>query len=219
MSVRRTRARSTALIAASLGFALLTAACSGSSSPSETGGLAASDTPTSSSSGGNSTITIGLLSTLDGPFAVLGEAANRGAKLALLEAGGTLDGTGPRDGVSGVTIGGKEVKLVIGSSDATPDKAVEATRMAWGLCTVAGVAGKGETLDIVPRLLITGRRVAGSSFGGVKGRDQVPELVDRWMAGDIDIDPFISHELSLEEVNRGFDLMEAQDGIRSVIRF
>ena len=70
-----------------------------------------------------------------------------------------------------------------------------------------------------PRLLITGRRVAGSSFGGVKGRDQVPELVDRWMAGDIDIDPFISHELSLEEVNRGFELMEAQDGIRSVIRF
>ena len=99
------------------------------------------------------------------------------------------------------------------------EQAVEATRMAWGLCTVAGVAGKGETLDIVPRLLITGRRVAGSSFGGVKGRDQVPELVDRWMAGDIDIDPFISHELSLEEVNRGFDLMEAQDGIRSVIRF
>ena len=81
------------------------------------------------------------------------------------------------------------------------------------------MAGKGETLDIVPRLLITGRRVAGSSFGGVKGRDQVPELVDRWMAGDIDIDPFISHELSLEEVNRGFELMEAQDGIRSVIRF
>lgn len=77
------------------------------------------------------------------------------------------------------------------------EQAVELTRMAWGLCTVAGVAGKGETLDIVPRLLITGRRVAGSSFGGVKGRDQVPELVDRWMAGDIDIDPFISHELSL----------------------
>ena len=53
-------------------------------------------------------------------------------------------------------------------------QAVEAARMGWGLCTVAGVAGKGETLDIVPRFLITGRRVAGSSFGGVKGRDQVP---------------------------------------------
>jgi S-(hydroxymethyl)glutathione dehydrogenase/alcohol dehydrogenase len=98
-------------------------------------------------------------------------------------------------------------------------QAVEAARMGWGLCTIAGVAGKGETLDIVPRYLITGRRVCGSSFGGVKGRDQVPELVDRYMAGDIDVDAFLSHDLTLDEVNHGFDLMEAQDGIRSVIRF
>ena len=96
-------------------------------------------------------------------------------------------------------------------------QAVAAARMGWGLCTIAGVAGKGETLDIVPRLLITGRRVCGSSFGGVKGRDQVPQLVDRYLAGDIDVDPFISHHLTLDEVNRGFELMEAQDGIRSVI--
>ena len=98
-------------------------------------------------------------------------------------------------------------------------QAVEAARMGWGLCTVAGVAGKGETLDIVPRYLITGRRVAGSSFGGIKGRDEVPWLVDRWLAGDIDVDPLLSHTLTLDEVNRGFELMEAQDGIRSVIRF
>jgi S-(hydroxymethyl)glutathione dehydrogenase / alcohol dehydrogenase len=98
-------------------------------------------------------------------------------------------------------------------------QAVEAARMGWGLCTVAGVAGKGETLDIVPRFLITGRRVAGSSFGGVKGRDQVPQLVQRYLDGDIDVDPFISHRITLDEVNRGFDLMEAQDGIRSVIEF
>ena len=98
-------------------------------------------------------------------------------------------------------------------------QAVEAARMAWGLCTVAGVAGKGETLDIVPRFLITGRRVAGSSFGGVKGREGVPELIDRWLAGEIEVEPFISHHLTLDEVNRGFELMEAQDGIRSVIHY
>jgi S-(hydroxymethyl)glutathione dehydrogenase/alcohol dehydrogenase len=102
---------------------------------------------------------------------------------------------------------------------AVMQQALEATRMAWGLCTVAGVAGKGETLDVVPRLLITGRRIAGSSFGGVKGRDQVPVLVDRALAGEIDVEPFISHKITLDEVNRGFELMEAQDGIRSVIEF
>jgi S-(hydroxymethyl)glutathione dehydrogenase / alcohol dehydrogenase len=98
-------------------------------------------------------------------------------------------------------------------------QAVESARMGWGLCTVVGVAGKGETLDIVPRYLIQGRRVCGSSFGGVKGRDQVPELIDRALAGEIDVAPFVSHTLGLDEVNEGFTLMEAQDGIRSVIRF
>ena len=98
-------------------------------------------------------------------------------------------------------------------------QAVESARMGWGLCTVAGVAGKGETLDVVPRLLITGRRIAGSSFGGVKGRDGVPRLVELWMEGRIDVEPFISHRITLDEVNRGFELMEAQDGIRSVIEF
>jgi S-(hydroxymethyl)glutathione dehydrogenase / alcohol dehydrogenase len=98
-------------------------------------------------------------------------------------------------------------------------QAVESARLGWGLATMCGVAGKGETLEIVPRYLITGRRVAGSSFGGVKGRDGVPQLVERWLAGELDVEPFVSHTLTLDEVNRGFELMEAQDGIRSVISF
>ncbi|HUJ91939.1 MAG TPA: alcohol dehydrogenase catalytic domain-containing protein, partial [Gaiellaceae bacterium] len=68
-------------------------------------------------------------------------------------------------------------------------EAVESARMGWGLATVCGVAGRDETLDVVPRFLITGRRVAGSSFGGVKGRDGVPALVDRWLGGEIDVAP------------------------------
>jgi S-(hydroxymethyl)glutathione dehydrogenase/alcohol dehydrogenase len=98
-------------------------------------------------------------------------------------------------------------------------QAVESARMGWGLATICGVAGKGETLDVIPRFLIQGRRVAGSSFGGVKGRDEVPILVDRYLSGEIDVDPFLSHSITLDEVNRGFELMEAQDGIRSVIAF
>jgi S-(hydroxymethyl)glutathione dehydrogenase / alcohol dehydrogenase len=98
-------------------------------------------------------------------------------------------------------------------------QAVEAARMGWGLCTVAGVAGRGETLNVVPRYLITGRRICGSSFGGVKGRDQVPQLVQLYLDGHIDVDPFISPTITLDDVNHGFELMERQDGIRSVIAF
>ena len=98
-------------------------------------------------------------------------------------------------------------------------QAVEAARIGWGLATICGVAGKGETLDVIPRFLIQGRRVAGSSFGGIKGRDEVPALVERYLAGEIDVDPFVSHTITLAEVNHGFELMEAQDGIRSVIAF
>ena len=88
-------------------------------------------------------------------------------------------------------------------------QAVESTRMGWGLATMCGVAGKGETLNVIPRFLITGRRIAGSSFGGCKGRDDVPAYVRRYLAGEIDVDAFVSHKLSLHEVNRGFELMEA----------
>jgi S-(hydroxymethyl)glutathione dehydrogenase/alcohol dehydrogenase len=98
-------------------------------------------------------------------------------------------------------------------------QAVEAARMGWGTACMVGVAGRGETLDIVPRYLITGRRVLGASFGGVRGREQVPQLVDRYLAGDFDVDSFISHRLTLDQINDGFELMHRQDGIRSVIEF
>jgi S-(hydroxymethyl)glutathione dehydrogenase/alcohol dehydrogenase len=91
--------------------------------------------------------------------------------------------------------------------------------MGWGLCTVAGVAGRGETLDIVPRFLITGRRVAGASFGGAKGRQRVPELVDSYLAGDLDLDAFVTNRIGLDAVNDAFDAMERKEGIRTVITF
>ena len=98
-------------------------------------------------------------------------------------------------------------------------QAVESAREAWGLATMIGVAGKGEVLEIVPRFLITGRRVTGSSFGGVKGRSQVPGLVQLWMDGKLDVDSMLSHRMPLAEVNKAFELMHHQDGIRSILTF
>ena len=69
----------------------------------------------------------------------------------------------------------------------------------------------------MPRYVITGRTVMGASFGGVKCRTQGPQPVDRYLAGDIDVDAFISHRLSLDDVDPGFDLMHHEDGIRTVL--
>jgi S-(hydroxymethyl)glutathione dehydrogenase / alcohol dehydrogenase len=98
-------------------------------------------------------------------------------------------------------------------------QAVEAARMGWGLCTIAGVAGKGEVLEVIPRFLITGRRVAGASFGGAKGRDRVPELVDLYLSGDLDLESLVTNRVQLDEVNDAFEAMERQEGIRTVITF
>src|SRR5436309_1022123 len=97
-----------------------------------------------------------------------------------------------------------EIALARVSPEAPLDRAC---LFACGLSTGLGAA------------MNTARVAAGSSCVGVKGRDQVPELVERWLGGEIDVEPFVSHSLSLDEVNRGFELMEAQDGIRSVIAF
>ena len=96
-------------------------------------------------------------------------------------------------------------------------QAVEAARMGWGLCTVAGVAGKGEVLEVVPRYLITGRRIAGASFGGAKGRDRVPELVETYLRGDLDLEAFITRRIALDEVNDAFAAMDRHEGVRTVI--
>jgi S-(hydroxymethyl)glutathione dehydrogenase / alcohol dehydrogenase len=98
-------------------------------------------------------------------------------------------------------------------------QAVESARMGWGLCTVAGVAGRGEVLEIVPRFLITGRRVAGASFGGAKGRDRVPELVDLYLKGDLDLESLVTNRVTLDQVNDAFEAMERQEGIRTVIAY
>lgn len=128
MSRPRPTTRSLALgVTAVLALALTACSSADGDSSGAAGGIAGS-AQKDSGAASDGTIKIGLLSTLDGPFAVLGEVANQGAKLALVEAGATLDGDGPRDLASGLTIGDQPVELSIGSSDATPDSALAAAK-------------------------------------------------------------------------------------------
>jgi S-(hydroxymethyl)glutathione dehydrogenase/alcohol dehydrogenase len=83
--------------------------------------------------------------------------------------------------------------------------------------TIIGVAGAGPEISTRPFQLVTGRVWKGSAFGGAKGRTDVPKIVDWYMDGRIAIDPMITHVLTLDEINRGFDLMHEGKSIRAVV--
>lgn len=97
--------------------------------------------------------------------------------------------------------------------------ALECCHKGWGECTVIGVAGAGEEIATRPFQLVTGRVWRGSAFGGVRGRSQLPGMVDEWLRGEFSVDPYITHNMTHEQINTAFDLLHAGESIRSVIHF
>jgi len=97
--------------------------------------------------------------------------------------------------------------------------ALECCHKGWGESVVIGVAGAGQEISTRPFQLVTGRVWKGSAFGGVKGRSELPEYVNRYMAGEFKLDDFITHTMGLEQVNDAFDLMHEGKSIRTVIHF
>src|SRR5210317_2127888 len=95
--------------------------------------------------------------------------------------------------------------------------ALECCHKGWGESVIVGVAGAGQEISTRPFQLVTGRVWRGTAFGGARGRTDVPKIVDWYMDGKIDIDPMITHTLSLDEINKGFELMHAGESIRSVV--
>ena len=95
--------------------------------------------------------------------------------------------------------------------------ALEACHRGWGESIIIGVAEAGREIATRPFQLVTGRVWKGTAFGGARGRTDVPKIVDWYMNGKIAIDPMITHVLSLDEINKGFDLMHAGESIRSVV--
>jgi S-(hydroxymethyl)glutathione dehydrogenase / alcohol dehydrogenase len=98
-------------------------------------------------------------------------------------------------------------------------QALECTHRGWGESIIIGVAGSGQEIKTRPFQLVTGRVWKGTAFGGVRGRTQVPEIVDWYMDGKIAIDPLITHKLPLERINEAWDLMHSGESIRTVIEF
>jgi len=101
----------------------------------------------------------------------------------------------------------------------TMRQALECCHKGWGESWIIGVAGAGQEIATRPFQLVTGRSWKGSAFGGARGRTDVPKIVDWYMDGKINIDDLITHTMSLDEINKAFDLMHSGESIRSVVLY
>lgn len=97
--------------------------------------------------------------------------------------------------------------------------ALECCHKGWGESVIIGVAGAGQEISTRPFQLVTGRVWKGTAFGGVKGRSELPDYVERYLAGEFKLDDFITHTMPLEDINEAFDLMHEGKSIRSVIHY
>ncbi len=115
------------------------------------------------------------------------------------------------------TIGGADYTFDCTGNVKVMRQALECAHRGWGESVIIGVAGAGQEISTRPFQLVTGRTWKGTAFGGARGRTDVPKIVDWYMEGKIQIDPMITHTLTLDEINKGFDLMHAGESIRSVV--
>jgi S-(hydroxymethyl)glutathione dehydrogenase/alcohol dehydrogenase len=119
--------------------------------------------------------------------------------------------------VQALTDGGSDYSFDCTGNTEVMRQALECGHRGWGQSIIIGVAEAGKEISTRPFQLVTGRVWKGTAFGGAKGRTDVPKIIDWYMNGKITIDPMITHVLSLEEINKGFDLMHAGESIRSVV--
>ena len=147
-------------------------------------------------------------------------------KFALATVMGATECINPKDHdrpiqevIAAMTDGGVDFSFECIGNVEVMRSALEACHKGWGESIIIGVAGAGQEIRTRPFQLVTGRVWRGSAFGGVKGRTQLPGMVERAMAGEIDLDPFVTHTMPLEQINEAFDLMHAGKSIRTVIHY
>lgn len=148
------------------------------------------------------------------------------SKCKLAEEFGMTDFVNPKE--AGDDLVAHLVNLTGGGADYTFEcignvhtmrQALECCHKGWGESVIVGVAGAGQEISTRPFQLVTGRVWRGTAFGGARGRTDVPKIVDWYMDGKIRIDPLITHQMPLKEINQAFELMHSGASIRSVVNF
>ncbi|KAI0761717.1 class III ADH enzyme [Irpex lacteus] len=131
--------------------------------------------------------------------------------------GATEFGTRIQDHLIEITDGGLDYTFDCTGNVHVMRAALEACHKGWGVSTIIGVAAAGQEISTRPFQLVTGRTWRGSAFGGVKGRTEIPGLVEDYLQGKVKIDEYVTHHRTLGDIQAGFDDMHSGDCIRCVV--
>jgi S-(hydroxymethyl)glutathione dehydrogenase / alcohol dehydrogenase len=99
---------------------------------------------------------------------------------------------------------------------AVAQQALESTNIVWGVAMNIGLMKPGDLISTLPGQLMRGRKWTGTMMGGAKRQD-VARFVDMYVNGDYQLDDLVSHHVSHENINHGFDMMRSGEAVRSVI--
>ena len=97
--------------------------------------------------------------------------------------------------------------------------AVECTRRGWGTTVMVGVLPGEEEVQLRPRAILEGRKLMGAYLGNVRTRTDLPTLVEWAMDRKLTLDSLISHRISLDEIAKGFEMLESGETLRTVVLF
>ena len=146
-------------------------------------------------------------------------------KVPLARKFGMTDFINPREvddvvaAIIDLTNGGVDYSFECIGNVKTMRQALECCHDGWGESIIIGLAGNGQEISARPAQMVAGRSWRGTAFGGARGRSDVPRIVDWYMQGKIMIDELVTHTLSLDEINRGFEMMRTGESIRSVVLY
>ncbi len=129
------------------------------------------------------------------------------------------DGGDGTAAVKELTGGGADYVFEATGNTKVMRQALESTIYGGGVCCLIGVAKTGEVVEVTPRLLIAGRRLIGTAFGGCRGKTQLPGLIDRYMDGQILVDELVTEVIALEDINAAFERMKLDSGYRYVVKY
>lgn len=124
-----------------------------------------------------------------------------------------------RDVIIDMTNGGVDFSFECVGNVELMRAALECCHKGWDESIIISVAGAGEEIATRPFQLVTGRVWKGSAFGGVLGRSELPGMIDEWIRGEINVDPYITHNMEHESLNVDFDLLKRGEAIRPVVHY